>query len=186
MTDALDYDEIAARIHGYYLEANPGNDYAEFNKLAEYMKADNREAAMRIGKVLSMAGLRLEPRDGADWLEADQEIVRQVIEENKDLLAEAEHDGWLDARLRHGWKLAERKNTSCRESHLLVPYDDFRAQIFRKQEAVGPEIHREGQQAGKPMTLDEEVTWEKDKDVKSVRKFVDIIARTKYRIVVES
>ncbi len=35
------------------------------------------------------------------------------------------------------------------------------------------------------MTLDEDVELEKEKDNNAVRKYVDIVARTSYRIVVE-
>ena len=185
MPPQLDYEEIAVRIHGFYMQANGDSDYAEFEKLPEFLKADNREAARRIGAVLSMAGLRLEPRNGEDWPPADLEAIRKIIEERGDLLAEAEHEGWVEARLRHGWRLADSKNVDRRESHLLVPYQSFPSQIERKQAASGPAIHQAGDKQGQPMTLDEEVAFEKEKDMHSVRNYVDIIACTNYRIVVE-
>jgi hypothetical protein len=181
MSAQLDLDQIAASIHGYYVQANPRTVYAEFDKLPEFLKADNREAAMRIGTVLGMAGLRLEPRDGQDWPDPDQAIIRQVIEESIVLLAEAEHDGWMETRLRHGWQPAAQKDIDKREHHLLVPYDRLADQIKRKQSAAGAAING----SGTPMTIDEEVEAEKDKDRKSVRNYVDIIARTDYRIVQE-
>lgn len=184
----LNFNDIAREMHEYYRTAYPQAGYPEFDRLPEFLKADNREAALRISRVLSMAGLRLERREGKDWPESEQAIIRQTIEDNIDLLAEAEHDGWVEARLRHGWQLGEMKNVDLRESHLLVRYPDLPARIKIKQEykEAGPEKIKEGPQQGKPMTVDQEVEHEKGKDRNSVRKYVDIIARTEYWIVEET
>lgn len=181
MPAKLDYNQIAAWIHGYYMKANPGTVYAEFDKLPEFLKADNRDAAMRIGTVLAMAGLRLEHRNGQEWSEADQSAVQQLIEYNVALLAEAEHDGWVESRQRNGWILGTHKDIDKRESHLIASYSHFPEQIKRKQAAVGAAKKVDGT----PMNVDEEVEAEKAKDRESVRKYVDIIARTDYRIVRE-
>jgi hypothetical protein len=182
MPAGLDYDRIAAWIHGYYRAFNPDSVYAEFDKLPEFMKVDNRDAAVRIGTVLNMVGLRLEDRSGQAWPEADQKIIRQVIEDNLALLAEAEHDGWVQSRTRNGWTLCDHRDIDKRESHLLVSYAHFAEQIKRKQAAAGPAKNKDGT----PMSVDEEVEAEKQKDRNSVRTYVDIIARTDYRIVRET
>lgn len=182
----LNFDDIAIQMHEYYRSAYPQAGYPEYVNLPEFMKADNREAALRISKVLSMAGLRLESRAGEDWPEAEQTKIRQTIEDNLDLLAEAEHDGWVEARLRHGWQLGETKNVDLRESHLLVRYPDLPVRIKIKQEKAGPEKFEEGPRKGEPMALEEEVEHEKGKDRNSVRKYVDIVARTEYRVVEET
>lgn len=181
MSSQRDIDQIAAWIHGHYIKANPRSVYAEFDKLPEFLKADNRDAAIRIGTVLAMAGLRLEHRNGQVWSETDQAVIRQSIEENILLLAEAEHDGWVESRLRNGWQPADRKDIDKREHHLLVSYGRLQEQIERKQAAAGAEKKDDGT----PMNVDEEVEAEKDKDRNSVRNYVDIIARTDYRIVRE-
>ncbi len=181
MPAKLDYDQIAAWIHGHFMKANPGAVYTEFEKLPEFLKADNRDAAIRIGKVLAMAGLRLEHRKKTKWPAAQQDRVRRMIEANLDLLAEAEHDGWMESRFRNAWRLGPQKNIDKRESHLLVPYSGFAEQIELKQETVGPALKANGA----PMSVDEEVEAEKDKDRASVRSYVEIIARTDYRIVRE-
>jgi hypothetical protein len=182
MPAMLDYNKIAAWIHGYYLKANPGSVYAEFDKLAEFMQADNRDAAIRIGSVLAMAGLRLEPRKGKTWSKSDQTVIRRRIEENLPLLAEAEHDGWVESRLRNGWTRSDHKDTDKREHHLLAGYDRLPDQIRKKQAKVGPARAKDGHL----MSVEEEVEAEKGKDRDSVRSYVDIIARTEYRIVTET
>ncbi|MGQ0735193.1 MAG: RyR domain-containing protein [Acidobacteriota bacterium] len=182
MSADLDFDQIAAWIHGYYQAANPDTVYAEFDKLPEFLKVDNRDAACRIGTVLAMAGLRLEDRNGRDWPPDEQHAIRKLIEDNLALLAEAEHDGWVESRVRNGWTAGDRKDIDGRLHHLLVPYTELAAQVARKQAAAGPATREDGT----PMSVDEEVEAEKDKDRNSVRTYVDIIARTSYRIVQEA
>jgi hypothetical protein len=182
MAARLDYDRIAAWIHGYYQQLNLHSVYGDFEALPEFLKVDNRDAAVRIADVLAMAGLRLEERRTQEWSEREQNEIRKVIEHNLSLLAEAEHTGWVESRLRNGWTLGDHRDIDKRQSHLLVPYQRFPEVIARKQAAVGPATKGEN---GPPMSLDEEVEAEKEKDRNSVRKYVDIIARTDYRIVPE-
>ena len=128
------------------------------------MKEDNRAAAQRIGTVLAAAGLRLELRGDATWSEEEQAHIRRLIEANLELLAEAEHDGWMETRLRQGWKLTpnkpntpeeKRANFDQRLQHLLVEYA-----------AISPD--------------------ERAKDHDAVRNYVDIIRQTDYRIVLQA
>lgn len=181
MTAEIDYETIAARIHDFYCEqsAKEGwhNDFSmPFNELPEFMKEDNRAAARRIGHVLSLAGLQLAPRAGEDWTATDQQQISEIIEQNIDLLAEGEHDGWTQSRLRHGWRLGLCRDIANRESHLLIPYSELGEQIKKKQQYE----RRLGTIPKK--TVAEEVESEKNKDRESVRSYVPIIARTECRI----
>jgi RyR domain len=179
----LDYELIAEQIHEFYRAKFGG--MPPYAQLPEFMKADNREAALRIGQVLSMAGLRIEPCSGTAWTADDQQRIRDIIEDHLELLAEAEHRGWMEARVRHGWVKADQVDREKKESHLLVPFSEFTRAITRKQEIAGPAIHKSDPRKGKPMSVPEEVEAEKDKDRDSVRNYVDFIAKTKYRIVEE-
>jgi len=162
MTKAIDIERVAAEIHEFYFRLYGGFLPADYDELPEFMKDDNRAAARRIGAVLSVAGLCLAPRDGKEWSKDEQEAIRAVIEESIEILAEAEHDGWVETRLRQGWRLASNKptgdqkraNFDQRLHHLLISYHDL------------PES-------------------EKTKD-RDVRNYVDIISRTDYRIVPRS
>ncbi|MFM7057754.1 MAG: RyR domain-containing protein [Planctomycetota bacterium] len=183
MTAVLDYESIAAQIHEFYRTKYGG--MPPYDQLPEFMKADNREAALRIGQVLSIAGLRIEPRDTAEWPQDEQQAISRVIEDHLELLAEAEHRGWMEARLRHGWVAAEQVNRERKESHLLVPFADFPRVIERKRTVAGAEKYKSGPQAGQAMTLEKEIDHEKNKDRDSVRNYVGMIARTPYRIVAE-
>ena len=86
------------------------------------------------------------------------------------------HDGWMQARMRQGWRLGANKDIAKREHHLLVPYSELREQIEKKQ--------RFEQQQGKTpkKTIDQEVAAEKNKDRDSVRNYIAIIAQTAFKI----
>jgi hypothetical protein len=181
----IDFEAIAQRIHRFYcqlaLKEGWPNDFpVPYPALPEYMKADNRAAARRIGQVLALAGLRLGPRAGSAWPRREQEQIRQLIEQNIDLLAEGEHEGWVESRLREGWRVGGGKDVARREHHLLVPYSEFPRQVERRQ-------MRERARGDPPrLSVDEEVKKERDKDRESVRNYVPIIRQTDFCIVREA
>ncbi|MGQ0701877.1 MAG: RyR domain-containing protein [Gemmatimonadales bacterium] len=184
MTDGIDIEAIAAQIHEFYrtLAAREGwtLEYSmPYPALPEHMKEDNREAARRIGQVLALAGLMLVPREGERWAERDQDAIGELIEKNLELLAEGEHDGWVEARLRHGWRVHGYRNSEERLHHLLVPYLRFAEQIEKYQQ------HEASQGRPPKRSVDQAVAQEKSKDRDSVSNYVKIIAQTKYRIVRE-
>ena len=179
----LDFEALAREIHEYYRDKH-GNS-PPYDALPEFLKADNREAAMRIGKVLAMAGLSLVPRNEPAWTPEQQDYIARLIAKNLALLAETEHDYWVEARLRQGWVKAARRCADKVESHLLVDYSEFKTAVAKKQELDGPAIHKSGVNQGLPMSLDEEVEAEKNKDRDAVTNYVAIIAKTQYHIVEE-
>lgn len=188
MTTGIDFEQIAAQIHQFYCDLAIAqgwkNDFPmPFAELPEFMKVDNRAAAQRIPQVLALAGLRLVPRNGQPWTDEEQTEMRNLIEQKEylDLLAEGEHDGWTQARLRQDWRVGPCKDVSQRQSHLLVPWSQFPAQVEQKQKKAGPARKSDGT----PMTVDEEVEAEKNKDRESVHNYVAIIAQTAYRIARE-
>ncbi len=127
MNPEIDIEQIAAQIHQYYcsLAEREGwkNDFSmPYEQLPEFMKEDNRDAARRIGSVLGLAGLILVPRNDEPWDEDQRSEIRAVIEQNLEVLAEGEHDGWVESRLRQGWRPGPEKNIEAREHHLLKPY----------------------------------------------------------------
>lgn len=131
MKPTIDIETIAARIHQFYcelaIEESWENDFAmTYDELPEFMKEDNREAARRIGDVLGLAGLILVPREaGQAWENKEQATILDAIAQNLEILAEGEHDGWADARQRHGWRIGPEKNIEAREHPLLMPYEEL-------------------------------------------------------------
>ncbi len=131
MKPTIDIKPIAARIHQFYCELAikekwTNNFPMPYDELPEFMKEDNRDAARRIGDVLGLAGLILVPRETSQtWSDDEQATIRSLIEQNLEVLAEGEHDGWVDSRQRHGWRLGPQKNIEAREDHLLMPYEEL-------------------------------------------------------------
>ena len=64
------------------------------------IKDDNRAAAERIPRVLRMAGLYVVLGSGPEDKTTTE--VHEVIEQNIELLAEEEHEGWMDHRAKNG------------------------------------------------------------------------------------
>ena len=184
MTADIDVEAIGAQVHQFYCDLAEKNRWHNdfpmpFDQLPEYMKEDNRAAARRISQVLALAGLRVAPREGQPWTEGEQDEIRDLIEQNIELLAEGEHDGWVEFRLRQGWRVGVCKDIEKREHHLLVPYSRFPEQIERKQK------HKRAAGDRPKMSVEDEVRKEHDKDRDSVRNYVRIIAQTDYRIIRE-
>ena len=92
-----------AREEGWSMQPHLDKPYAE---LAEIDKEDNRAAARRIPEVLALAGLGLcMSEDGAP-----------------PVLAEAEHDGWMEHRTRNGWRYAETRDDARKLHPDMLPY----------------------------------------------------------------
>ncbi len=116
-------EKIAPAIHAFYNahvgEASQQTPYVmPFEELPADIQEDNRAAARRIPEVLSLVGLELvaDPESrGSD------PACLQQIQDNLEVLAEAEHDGWMLARRRNGWRAGPRDNDN-KIHPLLVPY----------------------------------------------------------------
>lgn len=123
---------LAAAIHARWLEsADRENIYSRaFDELPAETRGDNIAAALRISDILALAGLELVPED--DRRHA-LDGVDEVLKNHLETLAEEEHRGWMDVRLKNGWRPCERSSDSvlrkrqreARMSDCLVPYADL-------------------------------------------------------------
>lgn len=129
-TRLMQGEEVAAAIHetwralarkeGWSMQPNFDKPYAE---LAEVDKEDNRAAGRRIPEVLALAGLGLRRAgDGAEVAVPEAEL-RELLEQNIERLAEAEHNGWMNHRERNGWRWAEKRCDAKLEHPAMKPYD---------------------------------------------------------------
>lgn len=125
----LQSEEMASFVHQFYLDLAEEEGWTpnypmSYKKLPEDIKLDNIAAARRIPEVLSLAGLIVS--DPGHGPAGDPELVKQIIEEDIELLAEAEHDGWMEFKCANGWAFAEKRDDSQRKHPLLIPYNDLR------------------------------------------------------------
>ena len=94
-----------------------------FSELAASDQEDNRAAARRIPDVLALAGMAV--ADEAQTVRPEDpssdEIARH-IERRLEQLAEAEHDGWMEQRVRNGWRQGSPRDDNAKIHPLIVPY----------------------------------------------------------------
>jgi len=135
-------EELAEAIHASWpnFKEQPGvNKSAYFNqeweKLDEVAREDNRAAARRIPAVLALAGLALAglgvSTDAAAEAPSLEELEKH-LEHNLERLAEAEHDGWCDFRIRNGWRYDPERDDGEKRHPLLVPYDKLEEHVKDK------------------------------------------------------
>ncbi len=126
MANRLGVDHLAAAVHDFYRALGktqgflkPHHD-CDFVDLAPFDQESNRAAARRMPAILALAGLKLEPGHPTT-----EELTRAVerLAFHQDLLAEAEHDGWMDWHFDNGWSRADTRDDAQQQHHLLVSYD---------------------------------------------------------------
>ena len=124
-------EDLAAAIHGFWREQSKREGWkmaAQLDKpyaeLAPIDQEDNRAAARRIPRVLALAGLGLRSADEPVLPgEPSPQDVTRFVDFHLELLAEAEHDGWMEHRQRNGWRRGETRNDRERIHPLLIPYE---------------------------------------------------------------
>ena len=134
---AADADKIAPRIHEFFREQSRREGWSmspnfdkPFDDLAPEAKADNRAAAARIPRVLELIGLFVVPEKSPGVISGQRYAA--IRERHEDLLAEAEHDGWMEFRKLNGWKHGAQRDDAQKISPAMVPYDQLTDQDKRK------------------------------------------------------
>jgi hypothetical protein len=111
---------------GWKMESRLDKPYEE---LEEMDKEENRAAARRIPEILSVAGLKLEkklnPTKRREAGQSEDAEIRTHLEHHLERLAEAEHDGWVDHRIKNGWHYSEQRNDSLKRHPALLPYSEL-------------------------------------------------------------
>jgi hypothetical protein len=70
-------------------------------------------------------------------------IGAKVLDDNIELLAEAEHNDWMNQKLNNGWSYGESRNDSKKIHNLLILYKDLPEQDKEKDRnsvRIYPEI----------------------------------------------
>lgn len=115
--------QIAPEIHGAYLENTEAQKVPyrmAFEQLPYSVQKDNHAAAARIPEVLALVGLKVVPADASG--EADPEKTAAMIEQHIEMLAEAEHNGWMEYKRLNDWTCSPVRNDARRQHPCLVPY----------------------------------------------------------------
>lgn len=102
-------------------ETNPS--MVPWEQLPENLKESNRLQADHIGLKLKAIGCGIAPL--IDW----DVGAPKIFQENIELLAEMEHERWMDERLRDGWQLGELRDVPKKVSQYLVPWNNLEENI---------------------------------------------------------
>lgn len=114
----MDDPEIVARqIHETYRQLGLKQGWlkkgserdADYEALHDFYKQSNLEAAARMARTLSLIGLTLVKGKSTP---AECDAIRMRIEYHLELLAQTEHDGWMDWHLDRGWHVGKDKPTN--------------------------------------------------------------------------
>ena len=114
---------LAPAFHRFYRELckREGWDFKydfDYAELPDEIKSDNEAAAHRLPFILRLAPLWLVAA-GPEGIAPER--AREILGKHIEILSEAEHDGWMEHKLRNGWRQGERDDAR-RVHHLLVPY----------------------------------------------------------------
>ncbi|MBR2668086.1 MAG: hypothetical protein IKD96_08035 [Oscillospiraceae bacterium] len=114
-------EALAKAIHADYnakqLARHPGTPltYPDWASLPDTLKYSNVRQAQSIVEKLRLIGCRVDVASG----EPEYMLTGGDVER----LARAEHELWVEERLKNGWRYGPEKNVDGRISPYLVPYD---------------------------------------------------------------
>ncbi len=124
-------------------QRNPNN--VPYEELTPEKQAANVAAAVRMPEILALAGFTLVEGEATKSEEAD---VVSFLDEHKETLAEAEHDGWADQQRLEGWAAGGVRNDEARIHDLLVPYADLSEEEKQKDRRTVDDYTKYARSAG--------------------------------------
>jgi RyR domain len=92
---------------------------APWESLPDALRKSNLDQANDIERKLAAIGC------GVVLLHEDNHVVFEFADSEVELLAELEHDRWLQERRGAGWTLAPVKDVRLRRSPFMVPWDQL-------------------------------------------------------------
>lgn len=86
------------------------------------LKEANRAAVRRVPEVLALAGLKLAPPTGGERVSLGPREAGRMIEFKIEVLAEKEHQGWMEEKQAAGWRYGSVRDDEHKLHPCLVPY----------------------------------------------------------------
>ena len=118
-------EKLAIAIHELYnqkqQERHPEKpvSFPDFSDLPDSMKYSNLRQARSIHKKLEMMEWEMRPSGGKG------EIITVIPDDIVEVLAQVEHEQWVQERLHSGWVYGEIKDVSRKISPYMVPYSQL-------------------------------------------------------------
>jgi hypothetical protein len=111
--------ELADR-EGWKMQSHLDKPYEELEPVDQ---EPNCAAARRLPEILALAGLTVFKLDEVVLPNSpSEEVIREHLEHHLERLAEAEHDGWMQQRLKNGWRHGPVRNDALKIHPALIPY----------------------------------------------------------------
>lgn len=195
---------LAAAVHAYYsagIKEKREEIYVNksYETLPEHIKADNMAAALRIPEVLSLIGLGLARKASPDDVTGAD--VRKTLKkrQNLEILAAAEHDGWMRYRSLNGWaydQLDKIESLGPEQEALKRDLDIERdkrrhSNLKRRLKRVTERLEKESRHASRCKWRNTLIPYaelpqrQKQKDKSSVLAYPDIVDLAGFKIVFE-
>ncbi len=109
-------------IKGYELDAINKRDYQD---LPLAMQDDNIAAAIRISHILALIGMKIAAKKDRTYKKVSAAQYEKQLEEHIDIMARAEHDGWMAEKFKKDWIKGDIKNDHLKLHPSLVDYYDL-------------------------------------------------------------
>jgi hypothetical protein len=119
-------DALAPFIHEFYRQLGIKEGWIkkhlnkDYNDLSNDYKEDNRAAAARIPQILDLVGLYVVQKDHGPDMQPEK--IRQILDANLEMLAEAEHNDWMSHKEKNGWNYGEIREEENKIHNCLKPY----------------------------------------------------------------
>jgi hypothetical protein len=127
MSDII--ETLAEFIHEQWRRGDWAKDKqldVPYARLAPGAQDDNRAAARRIPEVLALAGLGVARREETAAVERPSaDAVARNVDTNIELLAEAEHAGWMAQRAKSGWRYGPVRDNAQKLHPSMIAYRDL-------------------------------------------------------------
>ena len=125
-------EELAPLIHERYRKNQKGKGQEinelvdkDFCDLSPSYQEDNIAAALRIQRILALVGLKATKATDVAKAEIQAQKYTELLENNIELLARAEHEGWMTQKKKAGWKKGDIRNDREKLHPLLIDYFDL-------------------------------------------------------------
>lgn len=119
--DETELTHLASAVHHVYSQKY--GDGRNYEQLSAFEKESNKAAARRMIRNLEFVGMQVVHGQNDD---SECYWIKRHIEYHLELLAEAEHDGWMKWHFEQGWRYAPGSKDKIAKTHpCLLPYNDL-------------------------------------------------------------
>ncbi len=119
-------DKLAPAIHKVYTDQQQNKNKKKFKALSDFKQNSNRAAAERMWEILALVGLSLAVGKAT---KKESEQVERYLAHHIELLAEAEHDGWMKWHFKQGWRYAKQRDDAGQLHNCLLPFSKLTQEI---------------------------------------------------------